>query len=62
MNTGNLTRRIESLIREIKIRIGLKGLIYLFILFVVTYTVYSGLKKYTAISSSKLELNLWLLY
>lgn len=45
LNMGSLTRIIESLIREIKIRIGLKGLIYLSILFVVTYTVYSGLKN-----------------
>lgn len=59
---GILTRRIESLIRGIKVRIGLKGLIYLSILFVVTDTVHLGLKTYKAISGSKLKLNLGLFY
>lgn len=62
LNMGNLTRRIERLIREIKVKIGLKELPCLLILLIVTYTVYSGLKTYKAISSSKLELNLGLLY
>ncbi|CUU47706.1 protein of unknown function [Clostridium beijerinckii] len=59
---GILTRRIENLIRGIKVRIGLKELLYLVKLFITTYTVHLGLKTYKAISSSKLELNLGLLY
>lgn len=53
LSMGSLTRRIESLIREIKVRTGLKWALYLLILFIVTYTVYSGLKTHKAISSSK---------